>query len=311
MTEHAKNLMVGLTVIAAMALLGWMIILFTGLPTLLKSGYEVRVRMDARSEVNVGDQVHLEGMEAGSVSDISFTDPNAPYEGITLTVLVNSEITLPSNTVLWVTKRTLGRPWIEFFAEGDPPPGGPPNLSKLKPDTIAGHSKESSLLPAELTPALNGLAKLADNLNELLAPESQPGSAAGTTTSPSTRPGSGGLAATLDNLNATLTGLANTFGDVENQANIKAALKGMARTFADADNQANIKSSLAKLASAADKADKAMDAMKAFADETRKAFVEAAGSANAVGKRVDGLALKLIEDAEKISTLLSTTTASP
>ena len=49
-----------------------------------------------------------------------------------------------------------------------------------------------------------------------------------------------------------------------------------------------------------------MDAMKEFADETRKSFVTAAGSANTVTKRVDQLALKLIEDAEKISTLLAT-----
>ena len=290
MTEHAKNLMVGLTVIVAMMLLGWMIILFTGLPTMLRSGYEVYVRMEARSQMDIGDKIHLAGKEVGSVSGISFTDPDDPYRGVTMTVLVDSDVTLPANTVLWVTKQTLGRPWIEFWTEGDMPrdpnTGKTPTLSKMKPDTIVGHAKEASLLPDELAPALKGLAKLSENLNKLISPEPAPAATTGPATSPTTAPKRKGLAGTMDNLNVTLAGLARIFGNVENQTNIK--------------------TSLANLAKATDKADKAMDAMKEFADETRKSFVKTAGSADAVTKRVDQLALKLIEDAEKISTLLAT-----
>ena len=290
MTEHAKNLMVGLTVIVAMVLLGWMIVLFTGLPTLLRSGYNVHVRMEARSEMDIGDKIHLAGKEVAGVSEISFTDQDNPYKGVTVTVLVDSDITLPANTELWVTKRAFGRPWLEFYAKGDLPPdpqtGKAPTLSKIKPDTIVGHSKEASLLPDELAPALKGLAMLSENLNKLIAPPEAPAATTGPATSPATAPRSRGLSGTLKNLNVTLAGLAEIFGNVENRANIKA--------------------SLANLASAAKKADKAMDAMKEFADETRKSFVKAAGSADAVGKRVDQLALKLIEDAEKISTLLAT-----
>jgi len=290
MTEHAKNLMVGLTVIVAMVLLGWMIILFTGLPTMLRSGYSVYVRMDARSQMDVGDKIHLAGKEVGSVSDMSFTDPNDPYKGVTMTVLVDSDVTLPANTVLWVTKQTLGRPWIEFWAEGDmprdPDTGETPTLSKVKPDTIVGHAKEASLLPDELAPALKGLATLSENLNKLISPAPSPVATTGPATSPTTAPGRKGLAGTLNNLNVTLAGLAKIFGNV--------------------DNQTNIKTSLANLATAADKANKAMDAMKEFADETRKSFAKTAGSADAVTKRVDQLALKLIEDAEKISKLLAT-----
>jgi len=286
MTESSKNLMVGLTVIVAMTMLGWMIILFTGLPTMLRSGYEVRVQMQARAQVEVGDKVHLEGMQIGTVSDLAFTNPENPYKGVTITILVDSKITLPSNTVLWVTKQALvGRPWLELFAEGDPPVGKPASLSKTKPDMIPGYAKEASILPKELAPALKGLATLSDNLNKLISPLS-----GDPTTRPTTNPASSdrgtGLAGTMSNLNVTLKGLSDIFGDVENQANIKASLKN--------------------LATAAEKADKAMDAMKQFADETRKSFTVASGSADKVAKRVDQLAVKLIEDAEKVSTLLST-----
>jgi phospholipid/cholesterol/gamma-HCH transport system substrate-binding protein len=293
MTDHAKNMMVGLTVIVAMVLLGWMIILFTGLPTLLTSGYRVNVRMQARSQVEVGDKINIAGKNVATVSEVSFTDPADPYSGVTLTALVDSEITLPSNTVLWVTKQAIvGRPWLEFAVEGDVPAGMAPNLSKTSVDTIVGRARVASILPDELAPALKGLAPalkslatLSDNLNNLIAPP-----AASTTTKPSTNPAGPdhgpGLAATLGNLNTTLKGLSAIFGDVENQKNIKTSLKN--------------------LAMAAEKADKAMAAMKEFADETRKSFSKVSGSADKVTKRVDQLAVKLIEDAEKISVLLAT-----
>jgi len=293
MTDHAKNMMVGLTVIVAMVLLGWMIILFTGLPTLLTSGYQVKVRMQARSQVEVGDKINIAGKNVATVSEVSFTNPDDPYSGVTLTVLVDSEITLPSNTVLWVTKQAIvGRPWLEFAVEGDLPAGKAPSLSKTSVDTIVGRAKVASILPDELAPALKGLAPalkglatLTENLNSLIAPQT-----AQATTKPSTNPAESGpgqgLAATLGNLNTTLKGLSKVFGDVENQENIKTSLQN--------------------LATAADKADKAMDAMKAFADETRKSFTKVSDSADKVTKRIDQLTVKLIEDAEKISVLLGT-----
>jgi len=291
MTEHAKNVIVGLTVILALGLLGCMIILFTGLPTLLRTGYEVRVSMDARSEVEVGDKVYLGGIDVATVTDIAFANPDDPYAGIIVTTVVNRDVTLPGNTVMWVTKRPFGRPWIELFADGDPlkdPETGTDVkfLSKDTPHTIPGRSKEASLLPDELAPALKGLATLSKNLNRLIAPPPTTVPATGRAPTTSTAPRRRGLTASLHNLNVTLDGLAAVFGDVENRSNIKTAL--------------------AKLATAADKANKAMDAMKLFADEARKSFGKTVGSADTVVKRVDKLALKLIDAAENISKLLST-----
>jgi len=293
MTEYSKNLIVGLTVIVAMVLLGWMIILFTGLPTVLRTGYEVRVSMDARAEIEVGDRVHLAGKDVATVTDIDFTDENNPFAGVTVALVVDRKVSLPGNTVMWVTKKPfgVGRPWIEFFAEGDLPKDPETGneiefLSKDIAQTIPGRSKSDSLIPEELAPALKGLATLTENLNKLIAPPppTSPTTGAAPTTAPA--PQRKGLAASLHNLNVTLAGLAKIFGDVENRDNIKA--------------------SLARLATAAQKANEAMDAMKLFADETRKSFARTAGSADTVVKRVDKLAKKLIDDAEKISTLLST-----
>jgi len=94
----------------------------------------------------------------------------------------------------------------------------------------------------------------------------------------------------------------------------------------DPKNQANIKTSLANLAKATAKATEAMDALKSFATEasktaaeTRRTIADARKTVATAGqtatrfsrlaenadRRVEELTAKLIEDAEKLSTLLT------
>jgi len=281
MTEHTKNLAVGLTVIVALVLLGSMIVLFTGLPTLFQRGYRIDIRLPSRAETNPGDEIHISGEKVGRITGIDFTDPDDPYKGVTLTARINRNIRLPGNTAAFVYKRPfMGGAYTELKPEGplptDPATGSP--VTFLQPDTeivIPGRVITPSMLPDDLEPALKGLAKLAENLNNLIAP---PPPAQGTTTASAPAPGTP-LARSISNLNAALEGLAKVFGDVENQANWK--------------------TSLANLGKATERADKAMEAMRRFADEARKTSTTA-------GKRIDQLTGKLIEDAEKISRLLAT-----
>lgn len=281
MTEHAKNLAVGLTVIVALVLLGSMIVLFTGLPTVFQRGYRIEIRLPSRAETNPGDEIHISGEKVGRITGIDFTDPDDPYKGVTLTARIDRNIRLPANTAAFVYKRALmGGAYTELKPEGplptDPATGRP--IAFLQPDTeivIPGHVITPSMLPDDLEPALKGLAKLAENLNNLIAP---PPPAPGTTTASAPAPRSP-LAQSISNLNAALDGLVKVFGDVENQANWK--------------------TSMANLAKATERADKAMEAMRRFADEARKTSMTA-------GKHIDQLTGKLIEDAEKISQLLAT-----
>jgi len=283
MTEHAKNLAVGLTVITALVLLASMIVLFTGLPTLFQRGYRIQIRLPSRAETNPGDEIHISGEKVGRITGIDFTDPDDPYKGVTLTARINRNIRLPGNTAAFVYKRPfVGGAYTELKPEGTPATDqatGRP-LAFLEPDTeivISGQVITPSMMPDDLEPALKGLAKLAENLNNLIAPP-PPDRGATTAAAATTAPGTP-LARSISNLNAALGGLAKVFGDVENQANWK--------------------TSLANLGKATERADKAMEAMRRFADEARKTSTTA-------GKRIDQLTQKLIEDAEKISRLLAT-----
>ncbi|MFP3938586.1 MAG: hypothetical protein ACLFVW_09630, partial [Phycisphaerae bacterium] len=148
----------------------------------------------------------------------------------------------------------------------------------------------SGLLPDELGPALDGLAKLTENLNELIAPEPATADGEEPTTAP---PASAGVKGTIEKLNRTLDALYAVLGDVENQRNIHDSLGNIRR--------------------AAEAATEAMNSMEAFAVEARQAAAgatetieEVRETTRAARQRMEDVSGKLIESAERISTLMST-----
>ena len=96
MIEHTRNVAVGLTVIVALLLLGSMIVLFTGLPTVFQRGYTIQILLPSKAETSIGDDVHLAGMEVGKVTKIYFTDQDDPHEGVTLEARINKTSRCPA-----------------------------------------------------------------------------------------------------------------------------------------------------------------------------------------------------------------------
>ena len=303
MNEQARNLAVGFTVLVALALLGGMILLFTGLPQVFLGGYEIRFAASGTHDAHEGDPVHLSGVRIGRVTDIRFTDPGKPYEGVTFTARIESDIKLPANVrAYFFTKGLVGAAYIELKADGPPyidPRTGEPLEHFPTDGSIVMESAHvgSSVMPDELTDAIKGVSKLAANLNALLEPEPAPPAAtgqAGTETQTASAPAPPpGLRGTVVRLNRTLDAFSAVLGDVENQRNIKTSLKDLAAATAAAKE--------------------AMDALKAFADdarrtatsaeETAKSFTELADSTR---NRIDDLTQRLIADAEAISATMAT-----
>ena len=276
MIEHTRNVAVGLTVIVALLLLGSMIVLFTGLPTVFQRGYTIQILLPSKAETSIGDDVHLAGMEVGKVTKIYFTDQDDPHEGVTLEARIKQNITLPGNTFAQVSKAGfVGGAYIELKCEGplatDPSTGKPVEfLPTDRTFTISGRITTS------------GLSRLANNLSNLLVP---PKSKRGTTTSPAPAE-EAPFQKALKNLDATLKGLAKVFGNIENQRNIKTSLSNLTRVTA--------------------RAEEAMNAMRQFADQAREASGKITDSTEAVSRRIENLTEKLIKDAEEASKLLAT-----
>lgn len=252
MTPNARNIAVGLTVIVALAMLGGMILIFAGLPQMFQAGYEIKIKFDATYDAYEGDPIHLIGMRVGRITKIRFSDPADPARGVTFTARIDSDVRLPGNVKAFLfTKGLIGSAYVELKPDGpeqlDPSTGKPIKfLPTDRVTIIEGVHIGSGLLPEELTPALKGLSKLADNLNRLIAPKPPD---APTTTQAAGAPG--GLEGTIEKLNATL------------------------------------------------------DALKNFAVDARESTRQLSKTASTAEGRINELAEKLIENAEKISTLMT------
>ncbi len=316
MKEHTRNLAVGLTVIVALLMLGVMILLFTGLPEMFQRGRVIRMNFPATADVHAGDWVHLAGMRVGKITDITFADDD-PRRGVQFVARIDEAVRVPADVQPRVyTRGFVGGAYLEL-APGGPDRFDPRTGEKLEflPDDwdrpLKGELKGTGLIPDEMLVAVRGLARLAENLNDLISP-ARPETAPATAPAAS-RPSSGPSGPAGGALRGTL-------------AKLGRALDALEAVLGDADNQANIKKSMANLALATAKASDAMDALKGFAAEASKTAAEVrktiagaretmteasktarkfsalAGKADA---RVQELSVKLIEDAEKLSALLA------
>ena len=225
MTEQVRNIAVGVTVIIALSLLGGMILLFTGLPWIAQRGYVIYIRSDTTHDAHVNDPIHISGLRKGMVAGIDFTDPKRPQDGVTFTVLIDRAIRLPGNTrAYFFTRGLVGSAYIELKSMGpaltDPSTGEeleyyPTDGSVIMPSVHVG----TGAFPKELTEALKGMSKLAENLNELIAPtvsETQP-------TEGIAAPEAIGIKGTINKLNKALDALTN-FADKTAQAATQAKI---------------------------------------------------------------------------------------
>ena len=292
MTEKTRNLAVGATVIIALTMLGILILLFTGLPGILKSGYTVRMQFDAAHDIAEGDNVHMADIRVGMVTSIDFADPADPTKGVIMKALISRSIHIPkySKAVIY-TKGFVGKGYLEIVPKGEravnPTTGEVLYYPTDGTAMLAGENQGNGLFPPEMTEALKQLSSLAKNLNEMVAPTAAAKGAATTTSATSSAPAEGGgLQGTIVRLNRTLDALYVVMGDQQNQANIK--------------------TSLANLSVATAKVSETMDSFKEFAQQAQEAAKNVSTAANTTSQQMDALARKLMDDADAISKLMKT-----
>ncbi len=294
MNERSKNIGVGLTVIAGMAMLGFLILLFTGLPEILQRGYEMKIQMDATYEIHDGDPLFLRGMRIGRVVHVQFTDED-PMKGVTLTVRIDRKIRVPSNVVANIfTKGMMGAPYLMLSIEGPRRKDAAGREIEFLPTdevlTLTAVHKGSSLIPEELTNGLKSLSKLAESLSSMFESEAAP------TTEPSTQgavaasgpagsPAPTGLKGTIVRLNRALDDVHVVLGDSQNQANVKLTLDNFSKlTARSIDMVQSIQTALT---------------------EANKNFASMTQTVSKTGQDVGELTKKLMNDADRISELLT------
>jgi phospholipid/cholesterol/gamma-HCH transport system substrate-binding protein len=300
MREKTRNLLIGTTVLIALALLGGMILIFQELPAFMQVGYEVRATMGEAGGVTPGADVVLAGKRIGRVTDVQFTDGDA-RKGVTFTIIIKSDFDVPGDVNPYLQSRGFaGGSTIELRSDGrEPGASRGRQLQWLPRDRVLtllpppdAPSGGSGLLPADLVAdvraTLAGVRSLTENLNAFLAPPA-PAPSAPTGTAPAEAAQPANLHRTVARLDAALDDFHAVLGDAENQENIKAALAGF-------------KAAAAAMA-------EAMGEVRAMADDARQAVGKLSGTAGKTAEGFDRLAAKLVDDADRIGKLLTTLTA--
>ncbi|HET6427176.1 MAG TPA: MlaD family protein [Phycisphaerae bacterium] len=302
MTDKTRNLLVGMTVMAALAGLAAMIVLFQEIPAALQSGYRHHVHFANAGGVTAGTDVLLAGRRIGRVTDVQFTDGDA-RKGVTMTVLIESDVNVPANVTANIRSRSLaGGIYVDLVpgqgpetAIADPATGEPLVwLPKDHPLTITGTAESGGLIPADvrnqLRQSLGSFERLADALSSFLAP-APPSTASAPTTA-------GTIAATQPSLGNTL-------------AKLDAALDAVSDTL-DAKTRSDLKQAVGDLRAAAGKTAEAMEEARALFGEARSAvalskttMTNVSAATTQASSRFDELAGKLIDDADQLGKVLT------
>lgn len=291
MTEYKRNVAVGMTVLLALCGLGYMILRFGEIPAFARPGYRLRIDLPRTGGVIEGADVRLNGKRIGTVARIEFQADLRM--GVRLECSIDRRIRIPRDVHVTVGSQGFGGASVQI-ATGAPAPGQPEPGWLPTDDSAAltGVLPTGGLLGSRIEERLDKIAdgfesfrRLADNLNHLLAPAPETGA---------TDAGAGsGLAQTLEKLNKVL----DSFHDVTG----------------DQDTRANFKATLADLKTATERGAEAMKELRQFAADARVSLRNVNEGATAVkdvarvaSQRIDRLAEKLLEDADKLGRLLST-----
>lgn len=309
MKEHTRNVAVGLTVVVALGMLGGMILIFAGLPEMFQRGRLIRMHFPATGDVHEGDPIHLAGMRVGKITDISFVEGD-PRKGVQFTARIDADVPLPGNVQPRIfTRGFVGAAYVDLGADGperlDPATG---RRLEFLPDRwdrpLEGIIKGSGLIPEEFTQALRGLSRLADSLNDLLAaPASAPAGTQPVASAPASGPGAGNLREALVKLGKVLDAMDIILGDPQNQANLKTSLANLSRATASATEAMDALKEMAEGARTT-----AVAAHRTF-DEGGKALIQTGQKignlADNADRQLADLSRKLMEDAEKLSAVLT------
>ena len=272
MKESTRNLVIGATVLISLVILASMAILFQDLPGFLRTGYAVKVAFPNTGGVSRGAEVQMAGKRIGRVTNVTFVDPNDPAKGVLFEMDIDRAFTLPGKVNIYTTTHGLvGGVGVEARLD-DRPPGNLRTMATLPKDGSAYiqgavESGAGGLLPAEVvTDARDALQGITRLSARLDTFLTPPPALSGQ--QPAASAPAGDATATAPASAPTQPNIYVTMGKLDT------ALNAVNTILGDKETQANFKSGVAN-------------------------FSRAAGG-------VDQLAVKLIDDADKLGGILST-----
>ncbi len=177
MKEQTRNVIVGLTTLAGVALLIVLLVLFGYVPTWVEGGYVVTVGLDDGGGLNEGSRVRLNGIDIGRVEKVALTQlVKAP--AVTVRARIKDGILVPRGARVGVQTSLLGGSGTLAFDISHITPDKPEYgqmLAPLPQDGSAFVKGEEISLASQITKELRGaiegptksMNRVADDFNRL------------------------------------------------------------------------------------------------------------------------------------------------
>jgi phospholipid/cholesterol/gamma-HCH transport system substrate-binding protein len=170
LSERPRNLIVGLTMLVALAVLMYGIVLLGKVPSFgALRPYEVTLLAPSANGVTPGSHVELNGVYVGSVSSVDLVTDAAGKLVARVVLLVDRKIKLPATAVAVLSKpQTVGNPYVSI----DVTDVTGPELPQDGKGTLAAVAGEAGLIPKKVFDDLGALTTrltvVADDLHVML-----------------------------------------------------------------------------------------------------------------------------------------------
>ncbi len=106
MTDRIRNIMVGVTTLAAMACVAILLLLFGYVPAFISPGYTVHAHLPHSQGINDASRVWLYGIDVGHVEAIDLAP--FPERGVKLTMRLRKDVNVPLGTRVIINTPLLG-----------------------------------------------------------------------------------------------------------------------------------------------------------------------------------------------------------
>jgi phospholipid/cholesterol/gamma-HCH transport system substrate-binding protein len=239
MSENKRNILVGIFVLAGLAALGWLIVRFGDLPTLVSryDAHEVLIYFPEAPGIQENTSVFFCGYPVGKVLKVNppallsdLDDPEKEYYQIVVEIAVSTDYQVPKNVVPKVFRRGLGVGYVEFVLEDETPS----NQLLSQGDTFKGRISEASEFISEKTQAkLDELIGSLADLSKILKGQLTPTPPEAVDDSTREQKISANITTAIMRLDDVLKNLNDIVGDVENKNNIKKGLAEFTQLVTD------------------------------------------------------------------------------
>jgi phospholipid/cholesterol/gamma-HCH transport system substrate-binding protein len=298
--QRKRHIMVGLTAIAAMGSLAFLLVLFGAVPGWLEGGYPIEIQMSHAAGLNKGSRVRLDGVDIGRIDEVTL---GKTHIGIVLTARIRDDFRIPVGSAAVVQGALLGSsPALDLFTAEIAASSKPEFLAndgsaQIKAISTSFTSNLEEKLQAALEQPATDLKRLVNSFEKLSSEWANVGKNISDLTEPRTTADVDSnkaranittvLAradARLAEMKSAMAGLSAILNDDKLRADIKTTIANARQSSEQfqgvvvdlKDAASNAKTFTKRLDASADKVDKLIDTANTSVDQLSKRYVAVA-----------------------------------